>query len=57
MPWASAQKSKNAVRGCFGNAGKSAKKREKCRKMAQEARLWRKGRRKGKMSRKRTRKG
>ena len=41
MPWKSAQASKNAVRGCYGAAGKDPKKRAKCRKMAHEARLWR----------------
>lgn len=41
MPWASAQKSLNAVRGCYGAAGRNPKKRAKCRKMAHEARLWR----------------
>lgn len=46
MPWASAKKSKNAVRGCFGAAGKDPKKRAKCRKMAHEARVWRGNKRK-----------
>lgn len=43
MPWSSAQKSKNAVRGCFGAAGGDPKKKAKCRKMAHEARIWRGG--------------
>jgi len=43
MPWRSKTASKNAVRGCFGSAGKNAKKKAKCRKMAHEARLFRKG--------------
>lgn len=41
MPWRSKKKSKNAVRGCFGAAGKDPKKRAKCRKMAHEAKEWR----------------
>jgi hypothetical protein len=55
MPWASKQKSKNAVRGCFGAAGKNGKKRAKCRKMAHEARVWRGGKRVKKRGRKRAR--
>jgi hypothetical protein len=53
MPWASAQKSRNAVRGCFGSAKGDPKKNAKCRKMAHEARVWRGNKRKGsrKMSR------
>ena len=54
MPWRSAEASKNAVRGCYGAAGKDAKKKFKCRKMAHEAKVWRKG--KMKASRKRSRK-
>lgn len=41
MPWRSAQASLNAVRGCYGAAGKSSKKRKKCRKMAHEAKQFR----------------
>jgi hypothetical protein len=46
MPWKSAQKSKNAVRGCYGAAGSDPKKKAKCRTMAHEARVWREGRQK-----------
>jgi len=41
VPWASAAKSLNAVRGCFGASKGDPKKKAKCRKMAHEARLWR----------------
>jgi hypothetical protein len=44
MPWGSAQKSRNAVRGCFGSAGKNPLKRASCRRMAHEAKAWRTGR-------------
>jgi hypothetical protein len=53
MPWASAQKSLNAVRGCYGAAGRDPKKKAKCRKMAHEARLFRGNKRKS--SRKKSR--
>lgn len=53
MPWASAQKSLNAVRGCYGAAGRNSKKRAKCRKMAHEARVFRGNKRKGKRRSKR----
>ena len=43
MPWASKKKSLSAVRGCFGSAGKDPKKKKKCRRMAHEAKVWRKG--------------
>ena len=46
MPWASAKKSLNAVRGCYGAAGNDPKKKSKCRKMAHEARAWRGNKRK-----------
>ena len=56
MPWASAKKSLNAVRGCFGSAKGDPKKKAKCRKMAHEARLFRGNKRKAKRM-KRSRKG
>jgi len=56
VPWSSDAKSRNAVRGCYGAAGKNPKKRAKCRKMAHHARLWRKGRMKHKRTLKRSRK-